>query len=391
MITNRPSDSQHRLSTVAARAAVAEEAAHGAVMPPLHLSSNFRFKSFGVPDRYDYTRSGNPTRTELEQALARLEGGTRAVATPSGMAAVTLLLSRLRPGARLVAPFDGYGGTHRLMSTLAERAQIELLFLDYGAQEAEARLRAFRPDLVWLETPSNPLLRITDLRRCISWARAVGAEVAVDNTFLTPFGQQPFRFGADFVVHSTTKAINGHSDVVAGAVVARTEAQGEDIAWWANCLGLCQAPFDAYMTLRGLRTLPMRLRQMEASALHLAARLRAAQGVAAVHFPGLRDHPGHAIALEQQSSFGFMLAFELSEGRAAAQAFVESLCLFTLAESLGGVESLVCHPRTMTHAAMDEAARLKAGIGEGLLRLAVGCEGLEDLVEDLNRGLAAVR
>jgi cystathionine gamma-synthase len=356
-------------------------------MPPLHLSSNFRFPEFGRPGAYDYTRSGNPTRRDLERTLAHLEQGAAAVCTPSGMAAVTLVSNWIGPRARVLAPFDCYGGTHRLLTTLAARGQIEVRFVDF-TQGGEDAIDEFRPRLVWLETPSNPLLRITDVRRVVTRARQVGAKTVVDNTFLTPVGQRPLLLGADVVVHSTTKAINGHSDVVAGAVVAKDAEDAERLAWEANCFGLCQSPFDAYLTLRGLRTLHVRLRQMEASAAALAARLADHPAVRRVHYPGLPSHPGHAIARAQQDGFGFVLSFEVAD-RSAARRLVEGLRLFTLAESLGGVESLVCHPPTMTHAAMDEDARLAAGIGEGLLRLSIGCEAESDLWADLEQGLRA--
>ncbi len=370
------------------RAAVATDDSWGAVMPPLHLSTSFRFPKFGTPGRYDYTRSGNPTRTELEVALAKMEGGARAVATPSGMAAVTLVLQWIGPKARVMAPFDGYGGTHRLLSTLADRGQLEVQFEDFTSSEVEARIFHFRPQLVWLETPSNPLLRVTDIRRMAGLSRAAGAKVAVDNTFLTPLSQSPIQLGADVVVHSTTKAINGHSDVVAGAVIAKTEEDGDALAWEANCFGLCQSPFDSYLTLRGLRTLHLRLSHMERAAGELARRLDRHPGVLKVHYPGLPHHPGHSVARAQQRGFGFMVSFEVDGGRAGARDLVERTRLFTLAESLGGVESLICHPPSMTHAAMDESARNEAGIGEGLLRVSVGCEDVEDLWSDLEHALA---
>jgi cystathionine gamma-synthase len=244
------------------------------------------------------------------------------------------------------------------------------------------------PALVWVETPSNPLLRITDLRLVIEAAHRVGARVLVDNTFLSPALQSPIEFGADLVLHSTTKYINGHSDVVGGAVVAGDAALLEPLAWWANALGLTGSPFDSFLTLRGLRTLDARLRVHEENAAAVAAALAAAPGVAAVHWPGLASHPGHALAARQQRGFGAMLSFELAGGVAAVQAFLDGLLCFTLAESLGGVESLVAHPASMTHAAMTPEVRAHAGIGDGLLRLSVGIEAAGDLLADLEAGLA---
>jgi len=376
-----------RIATIAARAGVDCDAAHGAVMPPLYLSSNYSFAGFGQKRRYDYTRSGNPTRDSLGQALAELEGGAGGVVTASGMAAITLLTAQLKPGELLLAPHDCYGGSYRLFKAQAERGLYEVEFVDFGDRAALAAALARRPKLVWIETPSNPLLRITDIAATARLAHAVDALVVVDNTFLSPVLQQPLALGADLVVHSTTKYLNGHSDVVGGAVVWADAALGEQLAWWCNCLGLAGAPFDSYLTLRGLRTLQPRLALHEANATAIAELLLPHAAVEKVYFPGLSTHPGHTLARRQQSGFGAMLSFDLAGGEAAAAAFVEGLECFSLAESLGGVESLVAHPATMTHASMDPAARRRAGIGDGLLRLSVGIEAVEDLREDLTAAL----
>jgi cystathionine gamma-synthase len=372
-------------ATRAVRAGIDADPAHGAVTPSLVLSANFSFAGFGRKRAYDYSRSGNPTRDALAGALAELEGGVGAVVTASGMAAVTLVAhALLPPGARLVLAHDAYGGTWRLFDALATRGAIELVLADLTTRTA-----AFAPGtaVVWIETPSNPLLRITDLDSVVAAAHAAGALVVVDNTFLSPALQQPLAHGADVVVHSTTKYINGHSDVVGGAVVARDAAIAERIAWWTNALGVAGAPFDALLTLRGLRTLDARLAVHERNAAALAALLDGHPAVSAVHWPGLRTHRGHAIARRQQSGFGGMLSFELAGGEPAVRARVDGLACFTLAESLGGVESLVAHPATMTHASMSPEARAVAGIGAGLLRVSTGIEHADDLVSDLAAGL----
>jgi cystathionine gamma-synthase len=375
--------------TQAVRAGIDRDTAFGAVTPPLVLSSNFSFVGFGKKRRYDYTRSGNPTRDALADALADLEGGAGAVVTSTGMSAIALLLNALlSPGDRLVVPHDAYGGSWRLFDALARKGHFELVTADLTDPQALAAAIATKPKLVLLETPSNPLLRITDLPAAIRAAHAVGALVAVDNTFLSPVLQRPIEHGADLVVHSTTKYINGHSDVVGGAVIARDSELSQQLAWWANALGITGAPFDSFLTLRGLRTLDARMRVHQENASAVAAMLDVHDAVNVVHFPGLVSHPGHAVAVRQQAGFGAMLSFELRGGQDAVQAFVGALHQFTLAESLGGVESLVAHPATMTHAAMTPEARAKAGISDGLIRLSVGIEATRDLLDDLALGLA---
>jgi cystathionine gamma-synthase len=375
------------MATRSVRAGLDSDSQHGSVVPPIYLSTNFSFERFREPRQYDYTRSGNPTRDQLATALADLEGGAGAVVTCTGLAAITLILARLPVGARVVAPFDCYGGTYRLLAALAVKGSLVVDFIDQGDSAALATALAAKPSLVWIETPSNPLLRIVDIRAIAAAAHAVGALAVVDNTFLSPLWQQPLTLGADLVMHSTTKYLNGHSDVVGGAVIAATAELQQELAWWANCIGVTGAPFDSFMTLRGVRTLHARMRVHGENALAVAAALQAHAAVAQVYYPGLPSHPGHELARRQQSGFGAMLSFELEGGEAAVAAFLSGLECFTLAESLGGVESLVSHPVSMTHAGMDEAARLRAGIGGGLLRLSVGIEDPADLVADLHAGL----
>ncbi|MFZ2752234.1 MAG: O-succinylhomoserine (thiol)-lyase [Lysobacteraceae bacterium] len=392
---DQPQRRPARASTHAVRAGIDRDTAFGAVTPPLVLSSNFSFAGFGEKRQYDYTRSGNPTRDLLAEALAELEGGAGAVVTSTGMSAITLLLhALLKPGQRLVVPHDAYGGSWRLFNALANKGAFELQTIDFTDPRALAEALATKPAVVWIETPSNPLLRITDLRFVIEAAHAVGALAVVDNTFLSPALQTPIAFGADFVVHSTTKYINGHSDVVGGAVIAKDAEQHTRLVWWANALGITGAPFDSFLTLRGLRTLDARLRVHQENTAALVELLNDHPAVRRLHYPGLASHPGHAVAARQQYGFGAMLSLELEGGEAAVRAFIEGLDYFTLAESLGGVESLIAHPATMTHAAMTAEARAAAGIGDGLLRLSVGIEHADDLVADiaaaLDRALDAV-
>jgi cystathionine gamma-synthase len=376
--------------TRAVRAGLESDPATGAVVPPLHLTSTFAFRAFGDKGKYDYTRSGNPTRDLLADALADLEGGAGAVVTATGMAAITLVGHLLPCGARIVAPHDCYGGTFRLLSAWANRGELSVEFVDFADAAALEAALARKTDLLWIETPSNPLLRITDIAAVAARGRQAGALVAVDNTFLSPVWQRPLELGADLVVHSTTKYLNGHSDVVGGAVVARSAEHAERLGWWGNCLGLTGAPFDSFLTLRGLRTLHVRLAAHAANAQCLAEWLQAQPQVARVWYPGLATHAGHDVARRQQSGFGAMLALELAGGLPAVRAFVQGLALFSLAESLGGVESLIAHPATMTHAAMEPAARRAAGLTDGLLRLSIGIENFLDLRDDLAAALRRV-
>jgi len=378
-------------ATRAVRASLESDRQHGAVVPPLHLSSNYTFSAFSEKRQYDYTRSGNPTRDALGDAISALEGGAGGVVTASGMAALTLVLQLLKPGDLLVAPHDCYGGSFRLFESLAARGHFEVMFIDQTDASSVARACARKPRLILVETPSNPLLRIVDIEALAAAAHACGALLAVDNTFLSPALQQPIALGADIVIHSTTKYLNGHSDVVGGAVVAATDELSDTLRWWANCLGITGAPFDSYLTLRGIRTLYARMQSHEQNANLLAGVLQEHSSVNRVYYPGLRGHPGHAIARQQQQGFGGMISFEIKGGEPAVRAFVESLRHFSLAESLGGVESLVCHPASMTHAPVSREALLNAGIGQNLVRLSVGLESGEDLVADVLEALEAAQ
>lgn len=374
-------------ATRAVRAALETDTQYGAVVPPLHLTSTYAFKAFGEKRAYDYTRSGNPTRDSLGEAIAALEGAAGSVVTASGMAAVALVCQLLGPDDLLVAPHDCYGGTYRLFDALAKRGALRVQFVDQTDVQALDAAIAAKPKLVWIETPSNPLLRIVDIQAVAEKARKAGALLLVDNTFLSPVWQQPLALGADLVLHSTTKYLNGHSDVVGGAVASATKELHEKLAWWANCIGVTGAPFDSYLTLRGLRTLHARLAVHGANAARVAQLLTAHPAVSQVFYPGLSQHPQYQLAKRQQTGFGAMLSFELKGGTAQVCAFLQGLTCFSLAESLGGVESLVAHPASMTHAGIAAEARRRAGISDSLLRLSIGIEGAEDLLADLQSGL----
>lgn len=378
-------------ATIAARAGVESDKNHGAVMPPLYLSTNYTFDGYKGKRAYDYTRSGNPSREMVGKAIADLEGGYNAVMTSSGMAALDLLFHSVKAGDLIFAPHDCYGGTYRLLKHKAERGYYRVRFVDQtDLEELHAAFEEEAPALILIETPSNPLLRLTDIREVCRLAGSYGTIRAVDNTFLSPVLQRPLSLGADMVVHSTTKYLNGHGDVVGGALVSSTPEMHQQFVWWGNCIGNTGSAFDSYLTLRGLRTLEVRMRQQEASAREIAHFLEQHPAVNAVYYPGLASHPGHALACQQQRGFGAMISFDLIGGEQEIRTLLDSLNLFSLAESLGGVESLIAHPATMTHVAMDENARREAGISDQLLRLSIGLEAGEDLRVDLAQALDAV-
>jgi cystathionine gamma-synthase len=376
--------------TVAAANGIATDRAFGAVAPPIYLSSTFAFAGFEQARSYDYTRTANPSRAMLADTIARLEEGSGGVVVASGMAAVDLVVSQLLPGDLIVAPHDCYAGTYRLLAARRDKGQFDVVFVDQGNDAALANAFARAPALTLIETPSNPLMRVVDIRAIATLAKAVGSKVVVDNTFLSPALQKPITLGADFVIHSTTKYLNGHSDVVGGVVVAADTADVRKLTDWANIIGVGGAPFDCYLTLRGLRTLFPRIESQQRSTAALAIFLQQHPRVRAVHYPGLETHPGHAIAKSQQAGFGAMLSFDLRGDIEDVRRFAEALRVFTLAESLGGVESLIAHPATMTHASMSPEARRKAGIGDTLLRLSVGLEAEEDLRNDLIQGFSVL-
>ena len=377
---------EYQRQTHAVKAGIASDTQFGSVVPPIYLSTNYTFESYGQKREFDYSRSGNPTRNTLADALSELEQGAGAVITGSGMGAINLVaLALLKSDDLLVAPHDCYGGTYRLFQYMAARGSYRVRFVDQGDAAALSAALAEKPKLVWVETPSNPLLRVVDVAAICAASHQAGALVAVDNTFLSPLLQQPLTLGADIVVHSTTKYINGHSDVVGGAVIAKTPELAEQLAWWGNCLGHTGGAFDAYLTLRGLRTLAPRLRQHQENTQAIIGYLQSQPLVSKIYHPSLPSHPGHEIAKRQQQGFGAMLSFEVRFDLEQMKRFLGALELFCLAESLGGVESLVAHPASMTHAGMDPEARRVAGITDELLRLSVGIEHADDLIADLDR------
>ncbi|WJG25979.1 O-succinylhomoserine (thiol)-lyase [Vibrio furnissii] len=373
-------------ATVAVRTGIESDTQYHAVVPPIYLSTNYGFPAFGEVPKYDYTRSGNPNRGLLEQALSELECGVDAVVTNCGTSALNLWVSAfLTPQDLIIAPHDCYGGTYRLFNTRAKKGDFKVLFVDQSDEQALAAAMAQQPKLVLLETPSNPLVRVVDIEKICQQAHAVGALVAVDNTFLTPVYQKPLTLGADFVVHSTTKYLNGHSDVIGGVIISKAAQHAEELKWWGNCIGATGTPFDSYMTLRGLRTLGARMRVHEESSQLILNYLQSQSLVKVIYHPSLPEHPGHEIAKKQQVGFGSMLSFEFAGSFEQLKYFVGKLDLFSLAESLGGVESLVCHPASMTHRAMGEEALAEAGVSQQLLRLSVGLEDASDLIADLDQ------
>jgi cystathionine gamma-synthase len=379
-----------RLGTQCVHAGVQPDLAYGAVMPPIYQTSTFAFRDVCTNAGYDYTRSGNPTRAALEEAISVLEGGAGATCTSTGMSAVIVALNLLPQGSHLLCTVDCYGGTFRALEHAKVTYGLEVTYLDLADRAAVAA--AFRPNtrMVWIETPSNPLLRLTDIRAVADLARAHDALTVVDNTFLSPVLQRPFQHGADLVVHSTTKYLNGHSDVVGGVVVAAPGRTGlvQRIQSMNNLLGTSQGPHDCFLVLRGLKTLLIRMRAHEAGAQAVAAFLAGHPQIAQVYYPGLATHPQHALARSQQRGFGAMLSFELRDGRRdRVEHVLKTLRWFTLAESLGGVESLVAHPASMTHASMTPEARRRAGITDSVIRLSVGIEEPEDLISDLDEAL----
>ncbi|HEY2473947.1 MAG TPA: PLP-dependent transferase [Candidatus Cybelea sp.] len=357
-------------------------AATGATIVPVYQTATFTLPQIGVTKGFDYSRTVNPTRTALERQLAALEGGTFASAFASGMAAVAGATSLLRSGDHLLATRDIYGGTHRLFTTVLSRYGIDVTFVD--TSDSQATWAAARPNtrLLWLETPSNPLLRLCDIA-ALSRVRPDGVLLAVDNTFASPFLQQPLALGADLVVHSTTKYIGGHSDVVGGVVITNQRELAEKIAYHQNCVGAVPGPWDAYLTLRGTKTLALRMRAHVANAQRIAEFLANREDVAEVHYPGLPTHPQHELAKRQMGGFGGIVSFRPKGGVERAYAIAHSTSVFTLAVSLGGVESLICCPARMTHGSLTPAQRAELDIGDDLLRLSVGIEESEDLIADL--------
>jgi cystathionine beta-lyase/cystathionine gamma-synthase len=376
----------HGFATRAIHAGQGPDPATGATIVPIYATSTFTQEAPGRHKGYEYARTGNPTRSALETCLASLEGGERALAFASGLAATTAVLSTLRPGDEVAAAADLYGGTFRLLERVFRPWGLVPRYTDEPTVEGFAAILGPATKLVWIETPTNPLLQVIDIATVAELAHRRGAPLAVDNTFASPYLQRPIEHGADIVVHSTTKYLGGHSDVVGGAVIGRREHL-EAIAFYQNAAGGVPGPFDAWLTLRGIRTLALRMERHCANASELAGWLASHPQVERVYYPGLKEHLGHAIAVRQMRAFGGMISVRLRGGAEAARAFLGKTRLFSLAESLGGVESLVGHPATMTHASIPADVRAARGVDDGLVRLSVGIEDVEDLREDLARAL----
>ena len=377
-----------KIGTTCVHAGYEPDDATGAVNVPIYATSTYAYRKFGEHRGWEYSRTGNPTRNALERAMAELEGGADAIAFASGLAAIDAVTDLLETGDHVVAADNLYGGTYRLFTTTTRRHGIEVTFVDSADPAAFAAACTDRTRMIFVETPSNPLMHVVDLAAVGATARDHGALMVVDNTFLTPVLQRPFDFGADLVVHSTTKYLNGHSDGVGGVVIAREAELGQRLHTVQNNVGAILGPFDAYLVLRGLKTLAVRMGVHEANARNLASFLLSRREISRVLYPGLANHPQHALARQQQSGFGGMIAFDLGSVEKAA-VFCDTVKLFTLAESLGGVESLVCHPATMTHASVPPDERQRLGIGDGMVRLSVGIEDAADLEADIAQALDA--
>jgi cystathionine gamma-lyase len=365
------------------------DAALGAVMAPIVLSTTFEQLSPGRPRPFEYSRCGNPTRAALETCIATLEGGRFGYAYSSGCAAVNNVLELLGPNAHLICCDDVYGGTFRLFEHVAAQRNVTTSYVDFTHPERLEQAITPKTKMVWVESPTNPLLKIFDLKAIADVCRARGLIMVVDNTFASPALQRPLEAGASIVLHSTTKYLNGHSDVIGGALVMNDETLAQRVAFLQNALGSVPSPFDCYLVLRGIKTLPLRMREHSRIALEIASRLERLPGVRKVLYPGLASHPQHELAKRQMPlGAGGVVSFEIEGGEKSAHDFLMALSLFTLAESLGGIESLAEHPATMTHASVPKEKREAVGITDGMIRLSIGIENLEDLWKDLERAIA---
>jgi cystathionine gamma-lyase/cystathionine beta-lyase len=376
-----------RFETLAIHAGERPDTMFGAISVPIYQTSTFVFEDVGKTRGYDYSRTANPTRKVLEDTIAQLEGGRAGFAFATGMAAETTVIHLLKAGDHVICGDDIYGGTYRLFQDVMRDFGLEFTFL---RMDSRARIEdAIRPNtrMLWLETPSNPLLNITDIEMVIDVAKKRNLLTAIDNTFATPCFLRPIEYGVDLVVHSTTKYLNGHCDVVGGAVITTTDELTEKVQFLLNAMGTCASPFDCWLVLRGIETLPVRMRRHEENAIAVANYLKGHSSVKRVFYPGLDSHPGHEIAKRQMKGFGGVVSFELKGTIETVNCFLKRIKVFALAESLGGVASLAEHPATMTHASMPKEHREKAGITDELIRLSVGLENIDDLIEDLSQAL----
>ena len=362
----------------------------GSVIPPIYQTSTFAQTSPGEHKGYEYTRSHNPTRTRLESCLASLENATFSIVTSSGMSACSLILQSLPHGSKILCGDDVYGGTYRLLNTIYnDRFEIKHINTT-DIESVKIELNSFQPDLVWIESPTNPMLQISDIKAICNSAHIVGAKVVVDNTFMSPYFQNPLDLGADMVMHSLTKYINGHSDVLGGAIMLNDNAQYEKLWYLQNSIGPSQSPFDSWLVLRGVKTLSARMRAHEENAIKIADFLIEHPNVEKVIYPGLKSHPQHELAKSQMNGFGGMISLYIKGGLSESNKFLKQLTLFTLAESLGGVESLIEHPAIMTHASVPVKERNELGITDNFIRISVGIEDIDDLKADLKQALDAI-
>jgi cystathionine beta-lyase/cystathionine gamma-synthase len=376
-----------RFETLAIHAGERPDRAFGAVSVPIYQTSTFAFEDVGKTRGYDYSRTANPTRKVLEDTLAQLEGGIAGFAFATGMAAETTVAHLLKSGDHIISADDVYGGTYRLFRDVVPALGLEVTFLRMDSKQAIEQAVKPNTRMIWMETPSNPLLNITDIEMVVDIARRHKILTVIDNTFATPYFLRPIKFGVDLVVHSTTKYLNGHCDVVGGAVVTTTKELAERVQFLLNAMGTCASPFDCWLVLRGIQTLPLRMIKHEQNATAIAGYLQKNKAVSKVYFPGIKTHPGHEIAKRQMKGFGGMVSFELKGGQQAANDFLRRLEIVEVAESLGGATSLAEHPATMSHASMPAAYRKKIGISDDLLRLSVGLENIDDLFEDLEQAI----
>ncbi len=382
------SDPSHRLATVAVHGGHQADPLAGAVMPPIYQTSTYVQDALGQPHAgYEYARTQNPTREALERALAALEGASHGFAFGSGLAALDTTLKLLSSGDHVVVGENVYGGSHRLMEQVYRRLGLDFTFVDTRSTAAIEAAITPRTRMVYVETPTNPMMFLADLRAIGDLTTALGLLFVVDNTFATPVLQRPLAFGADIVLHSTTKYLNGHSDMVGGALLTAREDVAERLGFLQNAAGGVPGPFDCWLALRGLKTLPLRMQQHNIGAMQIAQWLDARSDVVRVYYPGLPDHPQHALATTQMSGFGGMLSIEMGDV-ARARRMVEAVRIFALAESLGGVESLIGHPASMTHASVPVAMREAMGLTESLVRLSVGIEDPDDLIADLDQAMS---
>ncbi len=376
-----------KFETSAIHAGERPDKAYGAISVPIYQTSTFAFEDVGKTRGYDYSRSGNPTRKVLEDTIAKLEGGKAAFACATGMAAETTVIHLLKAGDHVICGNDVYGGTYRLFKNVMTNFGLEFTFLRMDSRKALESAVKPNTKMIWLETPSNPLLNIVDLEMAVAVARKHNILTVIDNTFSSPYFLRPIEFGIDLVVHSTTKYLNGHSDVVGGAIVTTTDELTQKVQFVHNATGVCASPFDCWLVLRGIETLPLRMRQHEANATAVANFLKEQAIVKRVFYPGLKTHPGHKIAQKQMKGFGGVVSFEIKGGKRSVNRFLKRLNIFSIAESLGGATSLAEHPATMSHAALPEDFRKEVGVTDDLIRLSVGLENIDDIIGDLKQAL----